>query len=105
MKTGTYREVRYSGLAGQEYCFEATKGNDNWWRLKIQNRDIRVVGKSSGRDECRMGKELPKKLRHKKKKLIEQVGMEREGVLRTRAQEKVSGTGIQGVGGTGEWTV
>lgn len=43
MNTGTCREGRYSELAGQEHYFEATKRNDNWQRLKIQNNDIRVV--------------------------------------------------------------
>lgn len=44
IKTGICRESRYSGLAGQEYCSEASKGNDNWQRLKNCNKDIRVVG-------------------------------------------------------------
>jgi len=43
VKTGTHREGRYSGLAGHEYCFEATKGNDSWQRLNIQNKDIRIA--------------------------------------------------------------
>lgn len=43
VKSGTCREGKNPGLVGQEYCFEATRENDNWQRLKIQ-KNIGVVG-------------------------------------------------------------
>lgn len=43
VKSGTCREGKNPGLVGQEYCFETTRENDNWQRLKIQ-KNIGVVG-------------------------------------------------------------
>lgn len=43
VRTGTCREGKISRLAGQKYCFEAIRENDNWQRMKIL-KNIGVVG-------------------------------------------------------------
>lgn len=81
VKTETYRD---SGLAGQEYCCEAIRENDNWQRLKIQ-KNTGAVGWTG---ECKMVGETAQETEAQKKETDREVVMNKGDVRRMQSQER-----------------